>query len=478
MASNTLGAFCTTSGAGQLGEGPVDNLIIFSGDGHAGAEVETYRPYLEEQYRDALDDLVEENELYMAVAGTPSNPTPEALAIFDDRGAVRAGGALGAWDVDLRLKMLDADGIAGELVHPGHQNATLPFFGIVNKPVAPELRAAGARAYHRWLAEFMAGAGGRLVGVAEPGPCLDMDETLRELRWVAEHGFVSVGLPGVTGDPDLPPLYDAHFEPFWSACEDLGLVLSVHAGHGLKQGVFFDFHSQLQETMAGSRIERDPDKALQILAEAMAKAEDSPLRLEISTRRPLWLLMASGVFDRHPNLKLALTEVRADWVPATIAHLDRRFSEAGATVAMKRKPSEYYRDHIVVAPSSIHRAEVEMRHEIGVDQIIFGSDYPHPEGTWPNTRDWIRSAFAGVPETEVRAILADNAIKAYGLDRDRLANEAERIGPTRDLLGDNDVDDSLLGHFDQRAGYKRAAEVVDTELIDEVLDADLVMMGA
>jgi predicted TIM-barrel fold metal-dependent hydrolase len=459
----------------------MDNLIIFSGDGHAGAEVETYRSYIEEQYVSRVDDLVAENELYMAIAGIPSNPTPEALKIFDDRGEVEAGGALGAWDIDLRLRMLDADGIAGELIHPGHQNATLPFFGIVNKPVPPDLRASGQRAYHRWLAEFMGQSEGRLVGVAEPGPCLDMDETLGELRWVAEHGFVSVGLPGVTGDPDLPSLFDSYFESFWSACEDLGLVLSIHAGYGLKQGVFFDFHSGLQEAMAGagaSSFQRDPDTAQAILAEAMAKAEDSPLRLEISTRRPLWLLMAGGVFDRHPKLKLALTEVRADWLPATIAHLDRRFAESKNELAMKRSPSEYYRDHIVVTPSSIHRAEVEMRAEIGMSQLMFGSDYPHPEGTWPNTRQWIRSAFAGVPESEVRAILGENAIKAYGLDGAKLAEVAARIGPRWDQLDAGETDRALLGHFDQRAGYSRAAEVVDVDAIDQVLDADLVNMNS
>ncbi|MGD9797384.1 MAG: amidohydrolase family protein, partial [Acidimicrobiia bacterium] len=238
--------------------------MIFSGDGHAGAPPEAYRPYLDEPYRSLVDDLVAEDEQYMAVAGAPSRPTPEALEVFDHRGRVRGGGVLGGWDLDVRLAELDADGIAGELIHAGHQNATLPFFAIVNKPVAPEVRAAGRRAYHRWLAEFMAGAGGRLVGVAEPGPCLDMDETLRELTWAADHGFVSVSLPGTTADPDLPPLHDRHFEPFFAACEDLGLVLSIHAGFGLRQGVFYEFHTRIQEAMAGgagaAAMQRDPEQ--------------------------------------------------------------------------------------------------------------------------------------------------------------------------------------------------------------------------
>jgi predicted TIM-barrel fold metal-dependent hydrolase len=455
----------------------MDRLLIFSADGHAGAPVEAYRPYLDGPYRDRVDDLIAENEIYMEVAGRPSLPTPEALDVFDDRGAVRGGGALGAWDMDVRLRMLDADGVAGELVHPGHQNATLPFFGIVNKPVSADLRAAGQRAYHRWLVDFMSGAEGRLVGVAEPGPCVDMNETVRELRWAADHGFVSVGLPGTTADPDLPPLYDEHFEPFFASCEDLGLVLSVHAGFGLRQGVFFEFHTKLQEMMAGGGA-RDPDKAMEILAEAMSKSDDSPLRLDLGSRRPLWLLMAGGVFDRHPNLRLALTEVRADWVPATLAHLDARFASGTlGSASMKLEPSEYFRRHVVVAASSIHPAEVQMRHEIGVDRLLFGSDYPHPEGTWPNTKDWVRNAFAGVPADEARKILADNAIAFYRLDRARLVEVAERIGHPADILSDANVAEPLIDHFDQRAAYRRPAEVVDTEAIDGVLDADIVALA-
>jgi hypothetical protein len=118
-----------------------------------------------------------------------------------------------------------------------------------------------------------------------------------------------------------------------------------------------------------------------------------------------------------------------------------------------------------------------MRHEIGIDQLLFGTDYPHPEGTWPNTRDWIRTALAGVPEAEARKILGENAVAAYGLDGALLDEVASRIGPSVELLADGEADDELVGHFDQRAAYRRAAEVVDTTAIDAVLDADLVGVG-
>ncbi|MHB8467717.1 MAG: amidohydrolase family protein [Acidimicrobiales bacterium] len=453
----------------------MERLLIFSADGHAGADIETYRSYLERRYWDALDDLAGENEEYLSVAGRPAHPTDEDMRTFDDRGAVRDNGEFGAWDIDLRLQELDAEGIAGELIHYGTQCSTSPFFGHINRPCPPELRAAGVRAYHRWLADFMAASGGRLFGVAEPGPCTDMDETIRELEWVAERGFVSLSLPGSVADPDLPPLHDLFFEPLWAACEELGIVLSVHAGWGSAQGGFFELLAKLREMTGGSL---GGERSFEETAEAittMMSSDESPLRLDLVTRRPIWLLMAGGVFDRHPRLKLALTEIRADWVPATLAHLDRRLCRDD--LPMKLAPSEYYQRHVVVAPSSIHRAEVEMRHEIGVDKMLFGVDYPHWEGVWPNTRDWIRTAFAGVPENEARMILGENAVAAYDLDRAALSAVAARVGPAVGVLSDADVDPALVEHFHKRSGFNRPADAVDLVELDRALDGDLVLMA-
>lgn len=142
----------------------------------------------------------------------------------------------------------------------------------------------------------------------------------------------------------------------------------------------------------------------------------------------MWQLMIGGVFDRYPGLRLALTEIRADWVPATLRLLDNEAEARGLQLRMK--PSEYFAAHCAVAPSSIHRCEIEMRHEIGEEQMLFGIDYPHHEGIWPNTAAWIQSAFTGVPETEARRILGENAIDFYRLDRQAICAVAGRIGPS------------------------------------------------
>jgi hypothetical protein len=187
----------------------------------------------------------------------------------------------------------------------------------------------------------------------------------------------------------------------------------------------------------------------------------------------MWQLMAGGVFDRHPKLKLILNEVRADWVPAVLQVFDERFA-AGDT-PLKRTPSAYFRQHVYVSPSSPRQTEVAMRHEIGLDRFVFGRDYPHPEGTWPNTADWIRATFAGVPENEVRMILGENAIACFALDRDMLTRISDRIGfRPEDVLGDDHhVDPALLDHFDIRAGYKQPVSAPDLVIVREAINADL-----
>ena len=146
----------------------------------------------------------------------------------------------------------------------------------------------------------------------------------------------------------------------------------------------------------------------------------------------MWQLMFGGVFDRHPNLKLVMSEVRADWLPAVLAHLDARYDRYRDQLPARCRPSDYWRSHCLAGASFMHKAEVEMRHDIGVEQILFGRDYPHPEGTWPNTPDWLRDAFAGVPEDELRLMLGENAYRFFDLERAPLEAIAARIGyPSR-----------------------------------------------
>jgi predicted TIM-barrel fold metal-dependent hydrolase len=433
----------------------MDELIIVSVDSHAQMPPEQWAEYLERRHHDLLPGLHDEQAVYAEVLGLVFDRAYAAPELFDREGAYRAGQWRGLHDLDVRLAEMDRESVAGEFVYSGDGRIIGLFFEAGNRVQDPEACRAGVRAHHRWLHDAM-GSSDRLsfVGSCGSGPCLELDPVLTELDWIAAHGFHATDIPGKTTYRGDPPLHDPHWEPFWSRCEDLGLALWIHGGHGQEQA---SLSRELERAMAQyESVGRDPEQFWQILVTTVLNGEllDSP-----RPRQAMWQLMFSGVFDRHPDLTLMMNEVRGDWLPATLQHLDRVWHEHRDEVPALRPPSEYWVDNCVVGLSFVHKAEVEHRHDIALDTITFGRDYPHSEGTWPNTVDWLRDAFAGVPEPELRAILGENAITAFDLDRDGLAAAASRIGlRAEDVVGPHAVDDALVQHFGERGGYLKPFE--------------------
>ena len=156
--------------------------------------------------------------------------------------------------------------------------------------------------------------------------------------------------------------------------------------------------------------------------------------------RAMWHLVLSGVFDRFPRLRLVMTEQGSAWVPGTLRRMDALWENMGrgrigeldvpdGAVTM-RSPSDYFRDNIWLGASFPTAADAASFHEIGIDKVMWGSDYPHHEGTYPNTRESLRSAFAGWPEGDLRQVLAGNAADVYGFDLVALATLADAFGPS------------------------------------------------
>jgi predicted TIM-barrel fold metal-dependent hydrolase len=438
----------------------VDRILFVSADSHITPPPAAIAEYLEAAYQPWLCEYLDENEVWRRNLRFLVFP-PEVLEVIDQEGAIRTGGDRG-WDYDRRLLEMDREGVAAELLIASTHAAATPFFGYANRPYPPDVRLAGTRAYHRWLADFMAPSHGRMFGVALSGPCLDMAQTTGDLRWIADHGFRSVSVPGAVTDPNLPPLHDEYFEPYWATCEELGLVLSVHASHGRPQGHFMAFIERVTRELGKEATPQRLQNAL-----GSGQFADSPFAPDINPQHVLWELIIGGVFDRYPNLTIAFTEVRSDWVPQTLRAFEARF-DAGE-FRTRRRPSDYWRDNCMAGASSIKRSEIRLRHEIGVDHLMFGRDHPHAEGTWPNTYDWIRDAFAEVPEDEARLILGENAVRCYGLDRDALVAVAERVGPRpEEILGEgHHVAPELVANFAARAGYATSREDIDVAALNE-----------
>jgi predicted TIM-barrel fold metal-dependent hydrolase len=303
--------------------------------------------------------------------------------------------------------------VVGEVLFPGAENFGIPFHGLrpTNHALErqrPELRIAGVRAYNRWLAELCAGHPERMAGVAVL-PLEDIDAAVAEIRTARRAGLRG----GVLLDADwgdLPSYNHPRYEPIWATCQELELPVNTHPlGTG---------RSDYGELPGATAI---------FLSEVKWFAH-----------RPLTFVLWAGVLERYPRLHFVLTEQMADWVPETLEYFDDLYSRpifAQIRQGLPLKPSEYFARQCFVGASFMVRKEVEMRHAIGLDRMMWGSDYPHAEGTWPHTRQKMREAFAGVPPEEVRPLVGSTAARVYGFDPGKLEPIAARVGPAVAALG-------------------------------------------
>jgi predicted TIM-barrel fold metal-dependent hydrolase len=384
----------------------------------------------------------------------------------------------------LRLADMDREGIAAELIYHGDGRLGDLFHNNTNKAYPLDAWNAGAKAWNRWAADTFGFALDRFLVTAAIGPCVDLDDAIAEIAWIADHGFAATYAPGYMTHDELPPLDDPRWDPFYAACAERRIPMVAHAGYGTPQGVVYPHLQKIYDDVAKVAGSTDPDALFAAAKDGVEQASvtffHDFLNHSIPARRPLWLLMLGGVFDRHPELQFMPSEIRLDWLPATLALLDQVYDENRKDLPAKRKPSEYWHDHCLSGASFIHKAEVEMRHEIGLDGIAFGRDYPHPEATWPHTKEWLQDAFRGVPDDEVRQMLGGNMIRFFGLDEARLREFAKRIGPDiEDINGGGDVKPELIENFSFRGGYLKEAEG-DAKLaqVRDVLDQDLARIGA
>jgi predicted TIM-barrel fold metal-dependent hydrolase len=455
----------------------MDKVIFVSSDSHAGMPKELWAEYLDPGFHDLLPSLRHDNTMYPIAVHFLGAQMGDTGGLDEVREA-HASGYGGLHDAELRLESMDLDGVAAELIFHGDGRLGDLFHNGTNRTYPLDAWQAGAEAWNRWAADNFAIAPERFLVVAALGPCTDIDVAVADVHRNADRGFVGTYGPGYVRPEGLAPLWDAHWDPFWAACAERNLPVVIHAGYGWEQGVAFPHFERIYRDAVETFGTDDPEFLL--TQRSGIKVESLEFFQEFATsvrpRQPLWQMLLGGVFDRHPNLKLVLTEIRGDWIPATLRYLDAIYDAHRDDLPAQRRPSEYWATNCLFGASFIHRAEIEMRHQIGVDTISFGRDYPHFEGTWPNTAEWLGDAFRGVPADEARAMLGENAIRFFGLDRIRLAGIAERIGPRIEDVIDSGgtARPEAVENFAARGGYLREAES-DTRIdeIDSLVRRDL-----
>ncbi|EME14668.1 amidohydrolase family protein [Rhodococcus triatomae] len=370
--------------------------ILISADSHAGADHATYREYLESTWHEEFD----------AWRGRYKNPYRDLV----DDGRTRN------WDNERRITETRQDGTVGEVLFP---NTVPPFFPSAAVLAGPprgedfEKRLAGIRAHNRWLKDFCSDAPAQRAGVAQIF-LNDVDEAVADVTWVKENGLRGgILLPNLAPDVKwVKPLYDPGYDRLWEVCEDLGVPVNSHAGTGLPDYGRYRTASMLYINEVG-----------------------------FYSMRPLVQMILSGVFERFPKLKFAVSEQGCAWAPDLMRQLDtvdlrvKRTGRIGELFysedeQLPLRPSEYFRRNVWVGATMPSAQDMASRDTLGEGKFMWGSDYPHNEGTYPFTRECIRQVMHDVEETELRKLFAENAAELYDFDLDALAPLAVKYGPT------------------------------------------------
>jgi predicted TIM-barrel fold metal-dependent hydrolase len=284
---------------------------------------------------------------------------------------------------ELRLEDQDRDGIQAEvmysLIHTGNR--------MKDRDAASELY----RIYNDWLASFCRHAPSRFIGLASI-PSYNIDATVAEARRAAK-----LGLKGydVSASWDMTPLWHPEWDPLWKTAAEFGLPVHFHT--------------------IGPRPDAPVDKTLASEYKQAARASRSA-STRLSMANVLASVIHSGALERYPNLKVVLGESSIGWIPYLLERMDYEYDDRfrKSIPYMKLKPSDYWRRQCK-ATFQNDRAGIKLLDELGAETIMWGSDYPHPDGVFPDSQEHISRQFGHLPDAVRRRIICDNARELYHL---------------------------------------------------------------
>lgn len=288
----------------------------------------------------------------------------------------------GCWDIDARIHDMDLNGVWASMNFP---SMITGFCGRVFAQIDDkELGLATTRAWNDWLHDsWWQPYPERIIPMGITF-LADPEIAAQEIRRNAERGFVAVTLPERPQRIGLPSLFTGYWDPIVQACADTDTVIALHVGssggYELAEGAPA---LQLGATMFG-----------QLSLAACAE----------------WLW--SGYPLKHPNLKIAMSEGGIGWVAMLLDRLDNVVDRSGYGMGWDTRPADVLKRNFwfctIDDPSTI-----STRHRIGVENIMFETDYPHGDGTWPETQNLVEKTYGDLPVDELRAILSGNAARVF-----------------------------------------------------------------
>jgi predicted TIM-barrel fold metal-dependent hydrolase len=360
-------------------------LPVISADSHIQEPPELYSEWLDAKFRDRVPRTeTRDGKTFVIVDGKKPRriDLADARANEDDQDREFRSDPTGGRDVNRRLGDMARDAVVGEVIYP---NSSLSLY---LSPDA-EYQYAVARAYNDWLMQNFSAHSHQFapVGIV---PVIDIPAAVAEVQRVAKLGYRAIKVPlTVAKRPYNLPDY----EPLWSAIEETGLVLSLHA--------FADAEDYYPEDWGE---DEGVGGALIFMAMSMARGQ-----------YPVAELIASGALQRHPEMKFVVVECGAGWLAWLLHVLDEQADKKHMWIRprLEMKRSEFFRRQGAITFSDDPIA-LRCLDLIGAETLLWGSDYPHDEGTFPHSQEVITRTFSDVGEADKRKIVFDNARRLYG----------------------------------------------------------------
>ena len=302
-------------------------------------------------------------------------------------------------DPELRIKDQDRDGVRAEVLY-GVLGAT----GRLNDP---EAAVEVMRIYNDWLADFCSKYPERLVGLASV-PNNPIEAAIKEVERIAKGGVLK-GID-IANSADLKPLWDPYWNPLWEVINATGLPLHFHTVGGYTP----DHIRAIQ--MIGSdptraQLPGAPEVELQVARAAFATGITS---FQIYMSNILMSIIYGGVLERFPRIRMVLGEAGIGWIPYVLSRMDAEWEDQFKDLALKMPPSEYWKRQCY-ATYQTDPIGVKLLDEVGVNTVMWGSDFPHPDGIWPDSQEYIQKELGGVPATTRRKVIFENAANLYGI---------------------------------------------------------------
>jgi len=363
--------------------------LLISSDGHAKVSHEQVKEHLAKKYHEAYDTAVANFSREMMRARTAQNnaawETSRRVTESENSFRMRNMQRDGHTDGTARLADMDTDGVQAEVLY-------CEVSGYRYLYAMSEGAYEGTKAFNDAMHEFAAPDPSRLI-MSYQIPINDIDHAIKEVQRVAEMGGKSLQLPVFPAELGLPDYYHESYDPLLAAIQETGMPICCHIG---------------LNTMLEDLQKRDPTPG----------GVASMPSIALSTGEALGFWITAGVLERFPELKLVFVEPGLGWIAWWIYISDDLVGRQGYEAPhIKELPSFYFHRQVhatFIDETDAVQSEL-IRNRLGVENIMWSSDYPHPVSSWPHSRKIVDEVFAGVPDKERTLMVSENAKRVWNL---------------------------------------------------------------